>query len=356
MEYNELRKKLKRFGYTRKTDRLSELSNKTVIRRNFADKSLNRTYLSNSPVMGTNFNNAAMTGSYFNNCQFHNCHMYMSDLEYCEFYKCFFTSKHTIVSSFNESNFLESIFEDVSFSSCAFSGSFFEKCTFRNVKIEFTTFENSLFKNCTFENMDMKILNLDFIEFENPKMDNVMLPLEQITHSIGLLEYCIYTTDNILIGSDSNVVLSKEEYYKLQTIIRKRNLPTIHELDISSLSKIVKSDFDIVYLSNIIECMICRELDKYPFGACENLVEQEVIKKTLKEVMPLLRDDGTVLVDYRSNTNRIYSTDYLFCNDFFDVTEFESKFPPDVSLGKYAHTDLALTYKPKRKGNILDHL
>ena len=149
---------------------------------------------------------------------------------------------------------------------------------------------------------------------------------------------------------------SKEEYYKLQTIIRKRNLPTIHELDISSLSKIVKSDFDIVYLSNIIECMICRELDKYPFGACENLVEQEVIKKTLKEVMPLLRDDGTVLVDYRSNTNRIYSTDYLFCNDFFDVTEFESKFPPDVSLGKYAHTDLALTYKPKRKGNILDHL
>lgn len=213
MEYNELRKKLKRYGYTRKTDRLSELSNKTVIRRNFADKSLNRTYLSNSPVMGTNFNNAAMTGSYFNNCQFRNCHMYMSDLEYCEFYKCFFTSKHAIVSSFNESNFLESIFDDVSFSSCAFSGSFFEKCTFRNVKIEFTTFENSLFKNCSFENIDMKILNFDFIEFENPKMDNVTLPLEQITHSIGLLEYCMHTTDNILIGSDSNVVLTKEEYY-----------------------------------------------------------------------------------------------------------------------------------------------
>ena len=247
MEYNELRKKLKRFGYTRKTDRLSELSNKTVIRRNFADKSLNRTYLSTSPVMGTNFNNAAMTGSYFNNCQFHNCHMYMSDLEYCEFYKCFFTSKHTIVSSFNESNFLESIFEDVSFSSCAFSGSFFEKCTFRNVKIEFTTFENSLFKNCTFENMDMKILNLDFIEFENPKMDNVMLPLEQITHSIGLLEYCIYTTDNILIGSDSNVVLSKEEYYN--QVIPLLEEEYIHSKEYFSLSNIylAKKEYEKAY-------------------------------------------------------------------------------------------------------------
>lgn len=247
MKYNKLRKKLKRYGYTRKTDRLSKLSNKPVIKRNFADKSLNRTYLSNSPVTGTNFNNAAMTGSYFNNCQFNNCHMYMSDLEYCEFYKCFFTSKYAIVSSFNDSNFSESIFENVSFSNCAFSGSFFEKCTFKNVKIEFTTFENSLFKNCTFENMNMKILNLDFIEFEKPKMDNVILPLEQITHSIGLLEYCIYTTDNILIGSDSNVVLSKEEY--CNQVIPLLEEEYIHSKEYFPLSNIylAKKEYEKAY-------------------------------------------------------------------------------------------------------------
>ncbi len=247
MEYNDLRKKLKKYGYTRKTERLSELSNKTVIRRNFADKSLNRTYLLNSPVMGTNFNNAAMTGSYFNNCQFHNCHMNMSDLEYCEFYKCFFTSKHAVVSSFNESNFLESIFENILFSSCAFSGSFFEKCIFRNVKIEYTTFENALFRNCTFENMDMRILNLDFIEFENPKMDNVMLPLEQITHSIGLLGYCMDTTDNILIGSDSNVVLSKEEY--CNQVIPLLEEEYIHSKEYFPLSNIylAKKEYEKAY-------------------------------------------------------------------------------------------------------------
>lgn len=236
MEYNELRKKLRKYGYTRKTERLSELSNKTINRRKFSDKSLNHTSLWNSTIIGTNFKNAALTGSYFNNCQFRNCNMDMSDFEYCEFYKCYFTSKRTVISSFNESNFLDTSFENISFSGCSFSGSFFENCAFEKVKIEFTTFENSLFRNCIFRNMDMKVLNLDYIEFENPQMDNVILPLEQIAHSIGLLEYCMYTTDNILIGSDSDIVLSKEEY--LNQVIPLLEEEYIHSKEYFPLSNI----------------------------------------------------------------------------------------------------------------------
>lgn len=213
MEYNILRKRLKKYGYTRKTDRLSELSNKVISRKKFSDKSLNHTRLWNSSVIGTNFNNAALTGSYFNKCQFRNCNMNMSDFEYCEFYKCRFISKHTVISSFNESNFLETSFENISFSGCTFSGAFFENCRFTNIKVKFTTLENAIFSNCIFQDMDMKVLNLDYVEFENPQMNNVILPLEQITHSIGLLEYCKNTTDNILIGSDSDIILSKEEYW-----------------------------------------------------------------------------------------------------------------------------------------------
>lgn len=213
MEYEELRKKLKKYGYTRKTARLSELSNGTVCRRNFSDKSLNHTRLLNSTVTGTNFYNAALTGSYFQNCEFRNCNMNMSDFEYCEFYRCCFKSKKDIIGSFNESNFIETEFYDITFSSCSFSGAFFENCKFVNTKMEFTTFENALFRNCEFKDINMSVLNLDYVEFENPRMDNVILPMEQIPHSIGILEYSINTADAIRVGSDSNVELSIEEYW-----------------------------------------------------------------------------------------------------------------------------------------------
>ncbi len=214
MKYDALRKKLKKYGYTRKTERLSEFSNKPVYKMNFSNKSLNHTRLCNSIITGTNFNNAALTGSYFKSCEFINCKMKMSDLEYCEFFDCYFKSKNTVVSSLNESNFIKTSFEKITFSGSSFSGSFFDECTFENVKIDFSTLENSLFRNCTFCNMDMRVINLDYTEFENPHMENVVLPLEQITHSIGLLSYCKTTSDNISIGSDSPEVLSKEEYWE----------------------------------------------------------------------------------------------------------------------------------------------
>ncbi len=213
MEYDELRKKLKKYGYTRKNGRLSELSNKVVSRRKFSNKTLNGTRLLNSQVTSTSFDNAALTGSYFYNCRFRNCIMDMADFEYCEFYECILTSKYKVSASFNESNFINTEFTDITFESCSFSGALFENCLFENVKIEFTTFENSIFRNCSFKSMDMKVLNFDYVEVDNPKMDQVILPIEQIPKSIGFLDYCQNTADNITFGSDSGVILTKEEYW-----------------------------------------------------------------------------------------------------------------------------------------------
>lgn len=212
MNYKEIKKELKKYGYTRSSDCLSKMSNGPIIKKNFSDRSLNHTRLLNSTITKTNFNNAAMTGSYFNNCEFKNCKMNMTDFEYCEFYDCTFYSRHKVICSFNESNFLNVHFNYITFSGCSFSGVLFENCKFDNVKIEFTTLENALFRNCTFCNMDMKVLNLNYVEFETPKMDNTILPLEQIPHAIGVLEYCMHTTDNVKVASDTAISFSMETY------------------------------------------------------------------------------------------------------------------------------------------------
>jgi hypothetical protein len=212
MQYTYLRRKLKQYGYTRKAAQLSILSNKSIIKKNFKDKSLNHTNLKNSDIHNSNFDNAALTGSYFYKCDFADCKMNMTDLEYCEFYNCSLMSKHTVVCSFNESNFLDTTFKDITFSCCSFSGSLFENCIFDNVKIEFTTLENVIFRNCIFRNMDMKVLNFNFVEFDNPTMKNVILPLEQIPHAIGILKYCMSKPDEVTLGSDTITNLSITDY------------------------------------------------------------------------------------------------------------------------------------------------
>lgn len=212
MQYTYLRRKLKKYGYTRKSTQLSMLSNKSIKKKNFKDKSLNHTNLTNSDIQNTNFDNAALTGSYFYKCNFADCKMNMTDFEYCEFYQCSLISRHTVICSFNESNFLDTEFKDINFSYCSFSGSLFENCTFNNVKIEFSTLENSVFRNCRFYNMDMQVLNFSFVEFEDPTMENVILPLEQIPHAIGILKYCMSKPDKVTLGSDTITNLSITDY------------------------------------------------------------------------------------------------------------------------------------------------
>lgn len=152
---------------------------------------------------------------------------------------------------------------------------------------------------------------------------------------------------------------NEKEYYKLQALLRKREFPKFYEADILSLSKIMCDDYDVIYLSNIIECLVCIELSGYPFSpgyGAEDNAEEKYIFKIAKEVMPHLREDGVILFDYRPNNSKNSATDLLFRNDFFEVNEIESKYPATDIYNRCEDTDLVLTYRPKKAGNILDLL
>lgn len=151
---------------------------------------------------------------------------------------------------------------------------------------------------------------------------------------------------------------SEEEYYKLQGILRQSAFPNFVESDIRALGEVLNSKYDVVYLSNIIECLVVERLNSFyraSYGT-ENIVEQEFAGDILKAVLPILKGDGTVLMDYRMNRTMRDSGDWLFNNDFFEATDIPCKMPIDERYNRYAATDLVLTYKPIKKGNFLEHI
>lgn len=146
---------------------------------------------------------------------------------------------------------------------------------------------------------------------------------------------------------------SEEEYFKLQRLLRKRAFPKFYEADVRDLGKVLTSNYDIVYLSNIIECLVCTELYKlyYPSPSIEEDFEHEFTREILNSLKSLLRDDTTIMLDYRPNRSLDQSCDWLFNNPSFVVHEISSKYPPNPSLGQSEYTDLVLTYKPKKSEN-----
>ncbi len=153
---------------------------------------------------------------------------------------------------------------------------------------------------------------------------------------------------------------SEEEYYKLQAILKRRRLPQFYEADILALKDVIKSKYDILYLSNIIECLVCEEIMKYgsfmPSYGTEDRVEESFIFKICEQVLPLLKTEGIILLDYRPNRSKAESTDLLFNNDYFEATEIPAKFPPYAKEDQVTEndTDLVLTYNPQKVGNILN--
>lgn len=150
---------------------------------------------------------------------------------------------------------------------------------------------------------------------------------------------------------------NEEEYYKLQRMLRNRPFPKFYEADVLSLGEIMCDKYDFIYLSNIIECLVCVELSCYPFSpgyGTEDRTEERYIFKMAKEVMPFLKDNGVILFDYRPNSSASSANDLLFQNNYFDVDEIECKYPPTDNYRRCDDTDLVLTYRPKKTGNILD--
>lgn len=148
----------------------------------------------------------------------------------------------------------------------------------------------------------------------------------------------------------------EKEYYVLQGLLQNRKYPTFYEADLAMLSDVLVGQYDILYLSNIVECMVVDILNQLPFASSstENWVESDVIRKIGPHIFKLLKEDGTVVVDYRANKGMEDSNDLLFNNDYFEITEIPCKMEPDKS-NKHdpTDTDLVLTYKPSKTGSFL---
>ncbi len=165
-------------------------------------------------------------------------------------------------------------------------------------------------------------------------------------------EHC--SNELLNIKSGMPFYASEEEYYKLQAKLRKREYPTFIESDVMELKEKLKSSYDIIYLSNIVECIVNLRLRNVPFVyGLENTVEREVAEKVMKQVLPFLNENGTVLVSYRSNKNLYISTDWFYNNEFFEPHLIQRKLRPDYDCWRTEDTDIVLTYMPKKSGNIL---
>ncbi len=150
---------------------------------------------------------------------------------------------------------------------------------------------------------------------------------------------------------------NEREYYKLQAKLRRMDFPNFTESDILKLGDYINTKHDVVYLSNIVSCLVYRKLTSYFIPSCynEDITERQVVRDVLTSVLPLIKDDGIILLDYRPNRDKSVE-DWLYIEDAFDVTEVPSKYPPTGEYNKYAHTDLVLTFRPKKDRDILKHL
>lgn len=146
---------------------------------------------------------------------------------------------------------------------------------------------------------------------------------------------------------------NEEEYNKLKDILKKSGFPNFYELDISTFNGTLENRYNIVYLSNIIEGIVCyivkNEIFCDPF--LENITEQAELQRILKSFYPILKKNGMFLVDYRPNVNRYDAIDYMFNNPYFNAHEIASKYLVD----KKPEKDLVLTYKPKEKDLFWDN-
>lgn len=165
-----------------------------------------------------------------------------------------------------------------------------------------------------------------------------------------------HTNEPLNIMAGMPFYSEEAEYYKLQAKLRARTYPHFIESDVLELKEKLVSMYDIIYLSNMLECIVYYRSEMDPWWP-ENETEKEVVYDVLEQVMPSLNEDGTVLVTYRPNRNLDTSDDWLFNNEFFDVDLIHSKFPPDhEDFPRIENTDMVLTYRPKRTGNILEKL
>ena len=140
----------------------------------------------------------------------------------------------------------------------------------------------------------------------------------------------------------------RNEYLILKSKLLKMEFPSFKEVDIANIKSEIDVKYDILYLSNIIECMVRNELERSYFMnlSLEDEIEKEKYKLVMEQVRHLLNKKGQILLGYRTNTRIEEATDFLYHNDDLEVRAISSKVLPYDELGfEASDVDLVLTYK-----------
>ena len=140
----------------------------------------------------------------------------------------------------------------------------------------------------------------------------------------------------------------RNEYLILKSKLLKMEFPSFKEVDIANIKSEIDVKYDILYLSNIIECMVRNELERSYFMnlSLEDEIEKEKYKLVMEQVRHLLNKKGQILLGYRTNTRIEEATDFLYHNDALEVRAISSKVLPYDELGfEASDVDLVLTYK-----------
>lgn len=200
-------KKLRQLGYARSEEFVPSIQRGAappkptdLTDKNFKGEILNHTIMENITLQRCNYDEACVTGSIFRNCKFIDCSMDRADFEFCEFYHCEFILKEIHGCSFNSSSFMDTSFGAVHFDCCTFTGAFFQKCLFDRAQIKYSTLENASFKQCSFYHMDLRYLNMDYINLDQPYMEDVVLPISQVSFMFGAPQYLKETKDTVFIA------------------------------------------------------------------------------------------------------------------------------------------------------------
>lgn len=179
-------------------------------------------------------------------------------------------------------------------------------------------------------------------EFNKKKFGDFVLPTS-------------YYNNPEMIQNGMPFYAEEAEYYKLQTLLRKRNYPNFKNCDIFDIAKAFPTKYDIVYLSNIIETMVVTELQNYPFASfsTEDHIESKLLEKAENNIYQLGKKNGTIMLSYRPNSTIKDSTDLLYNCILFTPTEIPKKRKNNKEKESEVKTDIVLTYKLPKKSRYI---
>lgn len=123
---------------------------------------------------------------------------------------------------------------------------------------------------------------------------------------------------------------SDQAYQNLRMKMQKQKEIEFYQGDIYDICTSLTKKYDRIDLSNIVECKVCTQIWQYVYQyyGLEDQIEEVEIQTIMDKVVPHLKEDGQMLVDYRLHLDSYYGidacTDLLFNTQQFDVHTLDS--------------------------------